>query len=350
MASVIQADTVILSSGAERNAADIGYGSGAAWGGITGTLSAQTDLATALGNKSDGNHDHAGVYSPTGHNHDASYSASGHNHDASYSPTGHNHDASYYTEGEVNTFLGGKSDTGHNHSGVYAPASHDHDASYYTEGEVNTLLAGKSDTGHSHAGTEQTANKGAASGYAPLDAGTRVPTANLGSGSATSSTYLRGDQTWATPAGGSDPWTFVKLSGDFTTSLATNETVTGLNFTPAANKTYLVQGIFLLRTATATVGARPGIAWPTGLTDGTARVEASNALTTSAIRSWGARTTQNAASTGLATTTDSHHANLEALLIVGASPSGNFQITLASETAATNVTMKAGSFIAYREI
>jgi len=38
------------------------------------------------------------------------------------------------------------------------------------------------------------------------------------------------------------------------------------------------------------------------------------------------------------------------MIIVGASPSGDFQITLAAETAGTNVTMKAGSFIAYREI
>ena len=34
-------------------------GGGAAWGGITGTLSAQTDLGTALGNKSDTGHNHA---------------------------------------------------------------------------------------------------------------------------------------------------------------------------------------------------------------------------------------------------------------------------------------------------
>lgn len=46
-------------------------------------------------------------------------------------------------------------------------------------------------------GAEQTSRKGAASGYAPLDTASRVPTTNLGSGTASNSTYLRGDQSWA---------------------------------------------------------------------------------------------------------------------------------------------------------
>lgn len=148
----------------------------------------------------------------------------------------------------------------------------------------------------------------------------------------------------------SDPWTYVSLGTDFSTSGTANANVTGLAFTPAANKLYAVEGRLLLRSAAATTGPRPGIAWPTGLDDGASQITAPNSNTALAFRAQGAKTTQNAASTGVPTTTDSYLAILDAVVDTGASPSGNFQITLASEIAASLVTMRAGSFIRYREL
>jgi hypothetical protein len=55
-------------------------------------------------------------------------------------------------------------------------------------------------TAVSAAGAEMTANKGAASGYAPLNSSTVVPTANLGTGTASTTTFLRGDNSWQTAA------------------------------------------------------------------------------------------------------------------------------------------------------
>lgn len=154
---------------------------------------------------------------------------------------------------------------------------------------------------------------------------------------------------WTTPGGGADPWTSVVLGDDFTTT-GTANAAAGLAFTPAAGKRYLIEVYLLLRTATATVGARPGLSWPSGLTDGGAWLQAPNSATAYALRSWGPRNTQNAASTGLPSTVDSHLAIGGAYLIAGASPSGTFGVTLASETAGTVVTLKAGSLLRYREV
>lgn len=123
-----------------------------------------------------------------------------------------------------------------------------------------------------------------------------------------------------------------------------------MNFTPAAGTRYLVEIHVLLRTATATVGARPGISWPTGLSDSGAWLQAPNSATAYAQRSWGAASTASAASTGLPDTTNSHLAIGGAYFITDGSPSGTFGLTLASETGGTSVTMRAGSILMYRTI
>lgn len=142
-------------------------------------------------------------------------------------------------------------------------------------------------------------------------------------------------------------WTFVSLANDFVTSNATAQD-TGLAFTPAANTKYQIEGQFLLRTATATVGPRPGIAWPTGMTDGVARLSTTSAAATEVIQNGNIAASVLIPVGGLPNTTNSWPGDLRATLISGASPSGSFKVQLATETGATNVTMKAGSFIAYR--
>jgi hypothetical protein len=265
----------------------------AAWGSIGGTLSEQGDLAGVLGGKAPASHDHGDAYARATHAHDGFVA----DNDARLSdarlPIAHEHQA---TDISGTAVVDGDARL----SDARTPTTHAHAQADVTG--LGTALEGKAAIDHTHDAT------------------------------------------------GSDPWTVVKLGADFSTTNATNTNVTGLAFTPAINKTYYVLGCLMLRTATATVGARPGIAWPSNLTDGTARVEASTSLTASVLRSWGAKTTQNAASTGLATTTDSHFGGIEALLVTGASTSGDFQITLASETAGTSVAIRAGSFIMYRTI
>ena len=196
---------------------------------------------------------------------------------------------------------------------------------------------------------ENAANKAAANGYAGLDAGTKVPTAQLGSGTASSSTFLRGDQTYATPSGGSDPWTYIKLASDFVTNSATAVDVTGMAFTPTANLNYEFEGTLLLRTATATVNPRPGLAWPTGMTDGVVEIKISQTAGGNRVVAYG-----NIAAAvlgpvgGIPNTTQSWPGYIKGTVLAGASPSGTVKVQLASETAGTNVTAKANSFLRWR--
>lgn len=86
-----------------------------AWGSITGTLSEQTDLNTALSGKSDTSHNHAGVYEPA--------------------------DATILKDADIGVSVASQ---GHNHTGTYAPAL-GIDDNYVTDAE-KTKLANLSGT------------------------------------------------------------------------------------------------------------------------------------------------------------------------------------------------------------
>ena len=93
-------------------------GGGGAWGEITGTLSDQTDLQNALNGKSN---------------------------------TGHDHDDRYYTESEVNTRLAGKLFIYSSDTLSYWDDTPTADSTKpVTSRGIKTALDGKSNTGHTH--------------------------------------------------------------------------------------------------------------------------------------------------------------------------------------------------------
>jgi len=163
----------------------------------------------------------------------------------------HDHDSRYYTESELDILLAGKADLAHNHDSRYftesevtsllsgkADTSHDHDSRYYTETEVNALLAGKSNTTHTHSGSDITSI---------------IPPARLGSGTPSSSNFLRGDGTWVSAG---DPFVFkgVLLADVSTLANTTPVNVTGLSFSFEANSTYVVEVFATMRSPANTTG------------------------------------------------------------------------------------------------
>lgn len=167
--------------------------------------------------------------------------------------------------------------------------------------------------------------------------------------SGSQSDVLKGDGTWGVVSGG-DPWTYIRLGNDFTTSSGTAVPITGMEFTPSANERYEFYAILLTRTATATVGPRPGLAWPTGMTDGVVTIRQTSSATAVVIGNGNVNAAVLVPVGGVPNTTQSFPAVIEGMAIAGASPSGTIKIQLASETAGTNVTVKAGSYLKYRTV
>jgi hypothetical protein len=151
-----------------------------------------------------------------------------------------------------------------------------------------------------------------------------------------------------THAGGSDPWTIVALAADFTTTSNAAQNVTGLEFTPAANGRYMFEAVIGIRTATATVNPRVGLAWPTGMTDGLAQIDESQSATARLMSNGNINASLLVAVGGIPNTTQSWPVTVWGWVKAGASPSGNVRIQLASETNGTTVRVTANSYLRYR--
>jgi hypothetical protein len=159
------------------------------------------------------------------------------------------------------------------------------------------------------------------------------------------------DSEWADVPVPVDPWTYAKLAADVSNSNTTPIDVSALGFTPVANKTYIVEGVLMVRTSNTAAGVYLGAAYPTNCADQVCHIRVGREGEVEEIAyNIGTAETQ-ATPLGHLNTTQSWWASVNALLVTAAAtPNAAFRIRLASETAARAVTIKKGSYIRWREI
>lgn len=147
------------------------------------------------------------------------------------------------------------------------------------------------------------------------------------------------------------PWTYQKLSADVSTSGTASIDVSALGFTPQSNKTYVVEGVLMVRTSNTATGVYLGAAYPTNADDQVCHIRVGRESEVEEIAYNVGSAETRATPLGHLNTTQSWWASVNALLVTGsATPNAAFRIRLASETNGRAVTIRRGSYIRWREI
>ena len=181
-----------------------------------------------------------------------------------------------------------------------------------------------------------------------LDASNLVKTKHLGTGAASGSTFLAGDQTYKTIVGGNAWDSIVQVAGsDFTTTGQTLVDITGLLCGLLANSKYEFEAMLFVGTSAVTTGCKYGVQF--SASGAAAYVVYSGAVssTTGAITSTNALNT--ACATAFLTTSGMLGMVIVKGFIVTGANAGNVTMQTMKVTSGTS-TVKVGSMLKVRKI
>lgn len=175
-----------------------------------------------------------------------------------------------------------------------------------------------------------------ASGLVPLSGG---GTAN----------FLRADGTFNAPGGGSDPWTYVKVSSThFGTSSIVFRDIPGLTFTPGTNSSYEFEGVLMMKTSTAAVNPVIGIRWPTN-TSSVVWINHAQTNSSGTVAYGNQTSTFNTVIAGaLETTTAAWPVILGGVICTYGATASSFAIRMRTESTTVFVSTMINSFLKYR--
>jgi len=196
---------------------------------------------------------------------------------------------------------------------------------------------------------------GKANGITPLDGGSLVDTGYLGSGTASSTKFLRGDRTWATPTGATladGTYADVVVTGSgatltvtelpVPTSLTSDATFTsstlansGMSFTVATTTYYNFRFMCMVQTSDVTVGPKFGVTHP-GATTFIASVR-NTVAEQGDIQSSGGSVQLS----GLPIASTSYLVTVEGTILT--SSAGTVHLQMAREGSSGTITLKQGS-------